>query len=268
METIYLDTLICVNLFIDYIILCTIKMVLHINTTGRKLITGALLGAISTLTVLLPIKSVLLAAMLKIAITISIMLISFGFCTLRKFVMRSLMFLGISMIISSFVVTVNLIWKPTGVFIYNNELYFDVSPIILIISTAIIYSIVNIYQRLASSQILKCRIYRVTFSLSDKTSYSFETALDTGCNLTEPFSGMPVILTEKKVLENLDVPAEKMRVIPYDTAAGSDFVYGFRPKSIKINGKNLRTGCYIGICNNKINGEVKSIMGPRVTEAL
>lgn len=267
MQTIYIDTLLCVNLFIDYVIICTIKMILHINAKGYRLLLAALFGAFTALLVTVPIKSIFISAIIKITTTIGVVLIAYGKGSLRKFTIRLLMYLGISMILSSFVVMLNLLWKPTGVFIYNNELYFDVSPTVLIISTAIIYLAVNLYQRITATQNLKCRIYKVTFTTS-KNHYSIETALDTGCNLIEPFSGMPVILTEKELLQDLDIPKEKLRIIPYHTAAGSDIVYGFKPKTIDIDGKILNTGCYIGICNNKINGEVRSIMGPRITEAL
>ena len=268
MRTIYLDTLICVNLFIDYIILCIIKLLLHINVKNNRIILGALLGALSTLTVLIPISSVLLSATVKILTTIAIIITAYGKATLRRFTIRSLLFLGISMILSSLVITLNLLWKPTGVYIYNNELYFDISPSILIIATAVIYLIANIYQRLSASQTLCCHIFKVSFTFSDDCKFTFETALDTGCNLTEPFSGLPVILTEESLLLNFDCPQELMRVIPYNTAAGSDFVYGFKPRYVEINGKPLAKGCYIAICNNKINGEVKSIMGHRIAEVL
>ena len=268
MRTIYLDTLICVNLFIDYIILCAIKMLLHINCKASKILLGALFGAVSTITVLIPINSIFLSATLKTITIIVLIFTAYGKTTLRKFIIRCLMFSGISMILSSFVVTLNLMWKPEGVFIYNNELYFDISPTLLIISTGVMYFIINIYKRISAPQKLNCKIYKVTFSTQDNNKYSFESALDTGCSLTEPFSGLPVILTEKVILDNLNIPENKMRIIPYNTAAGSDYIYGFRPINIEINGKKLNSGCYIGLCDNKINGEVRSILGPRIAEVL
>ena len=268
MQTIYIDTLICVNLFIDYILLCLIKSALHINVNGKRIILGALVGGISTLTVILPIKSIFLSALCKIGITAGIIYTTFGKASFQKTTIRILLFLGSSMILSTLVMTINLAYKPTGVFIYNNQLYFDISPIVLIIATGVLYLIMSVYQRMTANKKLNCRIYKVTVAVSNNDRYTFDTALDTGCNLQEPFSGLPVILTEKELLKDFNINLYKTRIIPYSTAAGTDAVYGFKPREITIDGKTLHGGCYIGVCNKKIQGEIKSIMGPGIMEAL
>jgi len=267
MQTIYIDTLICINLFIDYLILCITKMILHINAKNSRLLLSALFGAITTLTATIPFQSVLLSALLKITYTMIMILIAFGKGDFRKIILRFLMFLGISMILSVSVVAINLIYKPTGVFIYNDQIYLDISPTVLIIATAVTYIIISMYHKLSNRSKLMCRIYKVTISVADN-DISFESALDTGCNLTEPFSGLPVILTDEVLLCDISVSENKMRAIPYTTAAGSDIIYGFKPECIRIDGKKIHSGCYVGICHKKIHGEVKSILGPRVVEAL
>ncbi len=268
METIYLDSLICVNLFIDYILLCITKFLLHINVKTRRVLLAAIFGSLTTLWVLLPINSVFISALYKIISVISIIYLAYGKCEFRKFSLRFLMFMGISMILSVIVTATNLLYKPTGVFIYNDNLYVDISPITLLISTAIAYIIISIYQRLSSKHNLNCRIYSVTIFQGTDTNITFECALDTGCNLSEPFSNLPVILAEKDLIKSIDIPKEKMRIIPCTTVSGSDIIYAFKPKKIDIEGKTLHSGCYVGICNNKLHGEVRSIMGPQIMEGL
>lgn len=268
METLYLDTLICVNLFIDYILLCIIRLILHINAKLKNLLFASVFGSLTTLWVLIPIQSVFISALYKIATTIFIVLIAYGKCDFRKFTIRCLMFMAISMILSVIVTAINLLYKPTGVFIYNDQIYIDVSPVSLIISTIIAYIIISMYQKLSSKNKLNCRIYSVTISQGSDTNITFESALDTGCNLSEPFSSLPVILTEKDLLKGIDITKDKLRIIPCSTVTGTDIIYAFKPDKIQIDGKALHKGCYIGICSNKINGEVKSIMGPQITEAL
>ena len=119
METLYLDTLICVNLFIDYILLCIIRLILHINAKLKNLLFASVFGSLTTLWVLIPIQSVFISALYKIATTIFIVLIAYGKCDFRKFTIRCLMFMAISMILSVIVTAINLLYKPTGVFIYT-----------------------------------------------------------------------------------------------------------------------------------------------------
>lgn len=268
METIYIDSLICVNLFIDYIMLCLTKFILHINAKSRRILLSALIAGMSTLWVLLPIQSIFFSALYKIISTTAVILIAFGKCEFRKFTLRCLMYLGISMILSAVVTTLNLLYKPAGVFIYNDQLYIDISPTVLIISTAITYIAISIYQKLSARHKLNCRIYTITIVQGNDKNITFESALDTGCNLCEPFSNLPVILTESELVESINIPENKLRVIPYSTVSGSDTIYGFKPDKVQINGKTLNNGCYIGMCNQKLKGEVRSILGPRITEGL
>lgn len=269
METIYIDTLICFNLFVDYILLFLTKSILHINAKGKRLLFASVIGSLSTLWVLLPIQSVFLSALYKISTTLLIILIAFGKADFRKTTIRTLLFLGLSMIVSVVVTTINFLYRPTGVFIYNDQVYMDISPVTLIIATMIAYAVINLYQKLISNHKLNCRIYTVSLKYSsDEEVITFESALDTGCNLKEPFSGLPVILAEKDILNGINIRKDKLRIIPYSTVSGSDILYAFKPCSIQIDGKTIHNSCYVGICNNKIKGEVKAIMGPQIMEAL
>lgn len=265
MQTIYVDTLLCVNLFIDYLLLCITKKVLHIQTRTRRLLLSSLVGALSSLIALLPFYSVFLSALWKIAMGIAIVLIAFGKGNFRKICLRFLTFLGLSMVLSSSIVVLNNLWNTNRIIIYNDVIYFDISPLALLITTAVVYTILLIYNKLSSAK-LRCEVHRVTISTDYIRNLTFESAIDTGCNLREPFSGLPVILTEEEVFDDTGIKENKMRVIPFSTISGSDIILGFKPKMVEIDGKKLKNGCYIGICKNKLNGEIKSIMGQDLLE--
>lgn len=269
MQTIYIDTMICINLYIDYLILCTVKHILHINIKPYRILIGSLIGALSTLVSVLNVKSIFISSLYMISTSVLITYISFGKSSFRNFFIRMLTFLGINMILSAGVLSINLIYKPTGVFIFNNTLYFDVSPEILIFATAGTYLILSLYHRISSQHKIKSYIHKVTLFTDKSNKFTFESAVDTGCNLKEPFSGLPVILTEEEILRGIEIPRENLRIIPYSTASCEDTaIYGFKPKYIDIDGKVIHNGCYVALLNNKLKGEVKSIMGPELTEVL
>ncbi len=268
MQVIYLDTLLAVNLFIDYILLSITKTILHINTKQRRLLLGASLGALLTLTIFIPIYSVFLSALVKLISAIIVTITAFPKGYFRKTTVRALTYLGISMILSTAVVIINNFLNPTGVIVYKDTIYINISPKILIISTAVIYLIISIYERISTVHKIKSETHKVTLTLNNNSKITFESAVDTGCNLREPFSGLPVILTEESLLTNQIITPDKMRIIPFSTAAGSDLIMGFKPDYLAIDGKELHSGCYIGICKNKLQGEIKSIMGPEFLEAI
>lgn len=268
MQVIYLDTLLCVNLFIDFLLLLIIKKALHINTKFRRIIIASAVGSLSSLVAFLPVYSVFLSAIYKILSAILIVWIAFGKTDFRKMCVRFMSFLGFSMILSTAVILMNNLLSTEKLIIYNDVIYFDISPTALLFTTAFIYAVISIYHKMASIHKLRCEIHKITLSTDKIKKLTFESALDTGCNLKEPFSGLPVILTEEVVFDNIGINENKLRVIPYSTAAGSDIILGFKPEHIEIDGRKIEKGCYIGICKDKLKGEIKSIMGTDLLEAI
>ena len=226
------------------------------------------MGSLLTLTVFIPIHSVLLSALIKLTSACAVTVTAFPKASFHKFTVRTLTYIGISMILSTAVVLINNLIKPTGMIVYKDTIYINISPKILIISAAVIYLIISIYDRVCSVHKIKSKTHKITITINNQTKITFESAIDTGCNLKEPFSGLPVILAEESLFKNYTVPNTKMRIIPFSTAAGSDLIMGFKPENLTIDNKELFGGCYVGICKNKLNGEIKSLMGPDLLEAI
>ena len=268
LQTIYLDTLICVNIFIDYLILKVTQKTLHINTTEIRIISGAIVGGASVLIVFIPIYNCIFSYVFKFISSAIIIITSFGYSTFRKLIIRTLTYFGISMVIFALVILIELAINPIGVVIYNDTLYFDISPALLIICTLITYLILSIYRKTNSKHIISRTIRSVTIYIKEDKKITFESAVDTGCNLKEPFSGLPVIVVEKEILNYEITEDNNMRVIPVNTLIGSDIIMGFRPEKVYIDNTELKKGCYIGISENKLKGEVKSLMSVELSEAV
>lgn len=268
MQIIYIDSLVCVNMFIDYIILYAIRKTLHINSKGFRLLLGSLLGGLITLGIFLPFYTTLFSVFYRIVTALAIVLTAFGFSSFRKLLIRSLAYFGISLVFCGTVVLFEFIFHPKGVVIYNDTVYFDVSPITLLITTLIAYMGLSIYDKLSYNYKIKSQVIKVKVQIDDSESLHFDSAVDTGCKLREPFSGLPVILVEKSLLGDIQIPSEKQRIIPFSTAASSDIIYGFKPKRVEISDKEVKGGCYLGICENKLKGEIKSIMGTELLDNL
>lgn len=267
MQIIYIDTLLAVNLFIDYVLLYITKMLLHINTSNRRLLIGACAGALLSLCVFLPIYSVLLSAIIKITSSITIVLTAYGKGSFHRISIRTIAFIIISMILSTTIMLINNFVKPTDVIVYKDVIYINISPKILLISTAVVYFGLSLYQRISGKHRINAQTHKITLTF-ENSHLTFESAIDTGCNLREPFSGLPVIITEESLISDVKPNDNKLRLIPYSTAAGSDMLIGFKPNHLAIDGKELNNGCYIGICKGKLKGEIKSIMGPELLEVI
>lgn len=266
MEIIYIDTLLCVNLFIDYIILLSVKKTLHINCKHSRIILGAAIGSLSTIAIFSSLYTTYVSVMYRIITATIITLVSYGKTTLTRIFIRAAMYFGFSMILCGIILVIELTVNPTGVSVYNDAVYFDISPVILILSTISAYIIISIYNKIQNKTKLDCSVVKVRIHTNDENALSFDSMIDTGCNLKEPFSGLPVILIERQLLKNISLDDTEMRVIPFNTASGEGMVMAFRPQKAYINNNKIESECYIGICDNKLTGEIKSIIGPELAE--
>ena len=79
---------------------------------------------------------------------------------------------------------------------------------------------------------------------------------------------MPVIVAEKEIIDTNQISNDKLRLVPFCTLSGEGMLKAFKPDKIIIDGKELKSGCYIGISENKLKNEIKSLMGKEISEGL
>ena len=156
-------------------------------------------------------------------------------------------------------------FHPAGMEIYNDTVYFNISPFLLIILSLVSYYIMKLIKRLTKGVCGK-KICQIEIELNNDAT-SFLAAVDTGCNVKEPFSGDYVIIAEDSILRDLHLCNDKMRVIPFESLGGKGFMRGYRLSSLKIDGKESEQDVYLGVCENVLNGEIKALVPYELTES-
>lgn len=258
LRTIYIDVLITVNIFIDYILLVCTRRFLNIRASLKRVILGSLIGGVLSLTALLPKINPLINILLDVAEAMIIILIAFGFCSKKNYIKRVAVYFLFSFTFCGIMIGIYTTFKPSGLAIYNNTVYFNISPVLLIILTLCSYYIMIILKRLTKgvNGHETCNIEIITGG----QSYTFCAKIDSGCNLKEPFSGDYVIIAEKSLFENLNIADHKTRIIPFESLGGEGIIKGFRPEMVQINGRKAGNKIYIGICENILKGEIKALI--------
>lgn len=85
---------------------------------------------------------------------------------------------------------------------------------------------------------------RITVAAGSITA-SFDALCDSGCLLTEPISGIPVIIAGSKALEaflpsmNPENPSLRLRMIPADGVCGHRLLRGFVPERVTVDGREV-----------------------------
>ncbi len=268
MHIIYIDTLLTVNLVLDYILLYSTMKLLHIHCKHFRLVLGSIVGALSTIVIFLPFYNNLISVFFKILSGVLVTYISFGGREIIKILIRAFVYIGLNTALCGVVLCIDLIWNPQKVLIYYDTVYFDISPKVLILSSIILYLCFTIYEKLSSKNKVTTRILRITVFIDSDSQFTFDCGIDTGCNLREPFSDSPVIFIEKEIVPIDFYNDKNFRLIPYFTMSGEGIIKSYKAENLLINGKKSNCEFYLGLCDNKLKGEVKAITGTYILEAI
>lgn len=258
MRTVYIDVLITVNLFIDFFLILCVKLLLHLRAGLLRMILGAAAGGLLSLTALLPALPFLLNLAADAALSAPIVLIAFGRCKWQTFIRRVGVFFLCSFVFCGVMVALYTALHPKGMAIYNNVVYFNISPLLLIMLTLACYGVIKLFDRFSKSEVTKRVCDIKVYGRNGSTS--FAALADTGCQVREPFSGYYVIIAEKELLKELILQQQGFRVIPYHTLSGSGIVRGYLPQKVLIDGSEAAQPLYIGICENVLKGNVRAII--------
>ncbi|MBQ1716762.1 MAG: sigma-E processing peptidase SpoIIGA, partial [Ruminococcus sp.] len=230
-----------------------------------RVILGSLLGGVFSLAALLPKLPFGLNLISDLVFAALIVLVSLGFGGMRVFLRRVAVYFGLSFGFCGLMVFVYTTFHPKGMEIYNDTVYFNISPFLLIILTLACYYTTRLLKRLTKGVCGKSTCH-IEISM-DGTETSFLAVVDTGCTVKEPFSGDYVIIAEDSILRDLHLCNDKMRVIPFESLGGKGFIRGYRLSSLKIDGKESEQDVYLGVCENVLNGEIRALVPYELTES-
>lgn len=282
-QTIYIDVLMSVNLFVNYFILLGSSKFLGIEVKRVRLVLASVMGAIFSLYILLPTVNRFLSFIIEVLMASLMILVAFGFKDKIRFIKASVCFFSMNF---SFAGLMFLLWKifsPPGLMLNNGIVYFNISPILLIISTVVSYIIIRLFNIITGKSKRRDEIYNIKIYKSER-SCSILAKLDTGNSLIEPFSGLPVIVVEYDAIKSIlsDDEAEilvskcelvgasvkgrvsegieaetsvrlKLRFIPFNTVSGKGMLPSFKADKIEVKAvckKQAReVEAYIAVCD-------------------
>lgn len=259
---VYIDVLYVVNLIVDYFILLACAKVLHRHEKRLRILLGAAVGAFSSMAIFLPSMNFLLSALLKLAFSVVIVAAAFRFTSAKQLIKLTACFYVISFVFGGIISAVWLFFTPPGLLVRNGVLYYDISPIALILASACCYIAVMLFSRFLHRHIPNEELYRVSVGLMGKNA-AMDALLDTGNSLCDAITGLPVMVAEYRSVEKL-IPGElrlffrrgetgdlgsvagsalrgRVRVVPYRAVGGPEgLLPAFRPDRIAVLGKKTQ----------------------------
>lgn len=270
LPVVYIDVLLGVNLFVNYFLLLAVGRFLHLAVRRLRLLAGAAVGAVFSLSILLPPLPAVLPLLFRLALSLLLILISFPIPTGKRLVQAVLAFYLVSFAFAGFFLALWLLTSAEGIFVRNSIVYFDLSPLVFLLSSVLAYAVVRLLQRVTGREepaALTCRVE----ARRGSARVVFTARVDTGNSLTEPFSGAPVIVAEKGAVAGLrPSTAEGCRLVPFHTVSGGGLLRAFRPDSLVIScgGRAFQPAeAYIAVSEQPLSaGEFSALLNPALLE--
>lgn len=257
---IYVDVLFVVNFFITYLLLLLTKLFIKANVKTVRLLFSSFIGGAYSLVILLDELHFLITAIGKLIISAVIVFVAFGFKRLTYFAKALGFFYLSNMLLLGVILAAWLIFKPDGLVVNNDVVYFDIPAKALLISALAAYLIALAAVKIYNRTVGKNEIYSITVFKNDEQLHLYAFA-DTGNKLKEPFSDYPVI-----VVDSSKISFEAERIIPFNTVGGEGVLKAFKPDKVIISSgkKTIETDrVYIAV-STVDSKEFSAILNPEI----
>ena len=264
-QVIYIDVLICVNLVINYFLILATSKFLYLKLKRLRLILGEVLGAVYSLYILLPDYSVFVSLIIRLFMAVTIMGAVFGFKNFKILAKSVAYFFVVSFLFSGIMFGMWYVFRPKGMAINNGVVYFNISPLLLIASSLVAYTVIEVTNRVLEKKENKNLICSVLVKVGER-QVNFMAKVDTCNSLREPFSNLPVIVASEEVLrpvlpQNFQAIIKenevqnfenfKIRFIPFQTVSGEGLLPAFKPDIVKIK-NDFEKEAYIAVCSKEV----------------
>lgn len=254
---VYLDVLLIENFLINFFLIVVSIQLLRFKFKYRRVIIASILGSVYTLTILFENLHMFTLIPFKILIVLFMLLIVIGKRSIITFCKSIAIFFVVSIAFSGFCFVFAMAENPyniTGAFTIKNysSKYLLFSLIILYISSFRIYAFFK------ERAIINNFLYKLEFELNGEQVNTMA-FLDTGNELVEPATMLPVIILEKQVIAKCNIDDKKYFYIPYKSVDGiTNRMKGIKVHDIKLennSGHNITSNVIIAICDTKLSAD-------------
>lgn len=250
-DTIYVDVLVIVNFIVNYFLLLALGVLCSLKKDRRRIIMGALCGALFSLSLLFDMDNPFLSLSLRFVLPFIMTFLAFPTRSLKNYLINTFFMFLISFAFGGIMFFLITFFSPKGISCFNGFFYFDINPLTLFILTVICYFSISFCKKIFSEKKPSQEIYGVLIETNGKSA-EFEGFLDSGNKLREPFSGFPAAVCELKSLKNILTDEEyeilsqdkfscpeKFKIIPYKSVGKMGILRGFVPDKFTLhkNGK-------------------------------
>ena len=233
--TVYIDGLLFLNFYLDFLLLLTVVVILKRNVKLFRIILGAFFGSLTILVLFFEIGSLELF-FIKIYLSFIMCIVCFEYHNLKSFLINVGCFYMVSILLGGFLYFLNITfsYNNNGLVFFNNGI--SVNALFLILVSPIVLYFYIKQMKMFKSKVVcffKTNIY------VGKKVLNLNGYLDTGNTLS--YKNRPVILT------NIDNNFRNKKIyIPYIVIGGSGVLECIKVRKVEVIGIGVFENVYLG----------------------
>lgn len=254
MQTIYIDVLIVLNIYVNFFLLSSAAWITHSPLKKKRCTAASAYGSLFSLLILAPRLNAAVNIIIKLFAALTVVLLAFGFHGRRRFLINSAAFFSANFILAGTVYAVYSWLAPELMHFNNSYFYIDFSLVILVATTSLMYFVLWIVRLLLDKAPEGTDRYRIIIRFGNKV-IALDGLADTGNAMVDFFTGAPVIICSgdkfgfsNYSLENLP---KGFRLLPCSTVSENGLLPIFRPDEVIIvstlNGEKKPVDAMIGL---------------------
>ena len=223
---IYVDVLIVTNFLISYFLLMASALLAEYTYSKKRIIFSAFTGALFCLYIFVDSGTVLLDFLIKSFSLVVCSAAAFGIKDRKKLILQMLCYFVLNMMLTGMVYLIS--FENAAVYQNNMFYYFSVNPVILVVSSAVIYIAILLFEivkeKISPQKIYYMDIFFKEFSLIDVAAF-----FDSGLKLKDIVSNKDVVIVGYEKIKDF-LPCElKNNIYHFFRGSYSNVVGGFIP---------------------------------------
>lgn len=257
---IYADILVVINIIVNYLLLRASAAVTKFDCKPVRFLAASAVSGLFSLIIFVDGMHWAVSGLIKILFMFFCVRLAFNPKNFKAAVKCTAAFLLANFVFAGVMLACCTVLFPNLVIYKNGVVYFDIDILTLTVSAVVCYAVLALISRLTASRVPPKSIYDITLVYGGN-SLNGKALFDTGNGLRDSFSGRPVIIAERKFLEELFGKAfdcselKNFRLIPYSTIKDGGVLPAFMIDKVIINslGKNVEAEkIYIAVTDKKI----------------
>ncbi|MCH5167138.1 MAG: sigma-E processing peptidase SpoIIGA [Erysipelotrichales bacterium] len=223
---VYIDLIIVINFFYDFLIISSTSTLLKRNINLKKVFVSSLVGELSLLTLFISFDKTLLI-IFKVLLSVLMVYISFG---RKKFLENIFYFYIITIVLGG------------SCYLLGGDNYL-INIIMLMIFSPII---ITLYIKSLREYKERINTHHDVIIIDGENTYKFNGYLDTGNKLIDPITKLPVIMVSK----DLPIISKRYFYVPYTVVNSSSVLKCIKVDKVLID--NRLVSVLLGLCDNNI----------------